>query len=52
MIKYLTLLIVKFCWIYIYLIHIRQIQSMNEYISEDHNKRDWPTQKNWQIPIK
>ena len=30
MFKYLTLLIVKFRWIYICLIYIRQIQSMND----------------------
>ena len=30
MIKYVTLLIVKFYWIYICLIHIKEIQSMNE----------------------
>ena len=34
MFKYLTLLIVKFCWIYIWLIYIRQINSMNQEISE------------------
>ena len=34
MIKHLTLSIVKFRWIYKCFIYIRQIQSMNEQISE------------------